>query len=224
MPSASLSFFVGANMDPVAWLLLLALSMAPPEKAKSFPGYAETVEQRTARYASIARDIAAVVDAAPPLPNLDRPQSAALLLALAAEETDLDLDADKGPCFHGVWQGRSWAWRCDGGRAVGLLQIHTHSTERAAMFADRPRVLRVGYRHLRRALGARCRYEDRLAVLASGCDHPRSVIGSRRVFALWHRAMLTAAPAWPTRGRLDAAVATMTATRHGARGDRCLAP
>jgi len=182
----------------VAWLLRLALDLAPIEKAHNFPGYEEQPWQRRDRYEHIVTAMARRVDIEPTLPQLTKAQSVALLLALAVEETELDLDADEGPCFRGLHQGRSWAWRCDGGLAVGIVQVHVPKPDQADFFAHRGRVLQLGYRQLRRALGARCRFEDRLAVLARGCQDARSVVGSRRVFALWTRALaLGPAPEWP---------------------------
>lgn len=183
----------------IAWLLRVALELAPYEKAPQFPGHEEQPWQRRDRVAQIAKAIALRVDLEPALDGLTKAQSAALVLALAVEETELALDADEGPCFRGVWQGRSWAWRCDGGLAVGVLQIHVPLRDRAEYFAHRGKVLAVGYRHLRRALLAKCRPDDRLAVLARGCRDARSVLGSRKVFALWRQALaMGPAPEWPT--------------------------
>lgn len=182
-------------MTPIAaWILQLALYLAPVDHARNFPGYEEQPWQRRDRYEHIARAIELRVAREPPLDGLTRAQSAALVLALAVEETELELDADEGPCY----RVGAFRWRCDSGLAVGILQVHVPAPERAAFFAHRGKVLAVGYRGLRRALLAKCRPDDRLAVLARGCRDTRSVLRSRLVFALYRRALaLAVVPEWP---------------------------
>jgi hypothetical protein len=183
----------------VEWLLALALQFAPPSQALRFPGYDETADATRVRYAAIAEDIVFVVQAHEPLPGLTRPESAAFVLAMAIGETGLALDADKGPCFRGRHLGRNYAARCDGGRAVGILQVQL-SAGRAEHFADRRKLLAVGLKALRGSLLAcwRLPVEERLAAYGSGsCSNDGGKAGSRKRFALFAQLLHAhSTPAW----------------------------
>ena len=180
----------------VEWLLALALQFAPPSQALRFPGYDETADAARLRYINIAEDIAAVVQAHEALPGLTRSESAAFVLAMSIGETALALDADKGPCFQGRHIGRNYAARCDGGRAVGVLQVQLRAG-RAEHFGDRRKLLTAGLKALRGSLWAcwRLPAQERLAAYGSGsCDNDGGKSGSRKRFALFGQ-ILNARPA-----------------------------
>jgi len=149
-----------------AWILLLLLWLAPPERyaaLPAYPGWAETVEQRTERYRAIATDIAAVVSDPQERPavggQVGRARSAALLVAVAFLESGFAPDADKGPCWRGL-DGRGP--RCDGGLAVSAWQIRIGAGKtpegwnREDLFADRRKAVRVALHLVRRSVNA-CR-------------------------------------------------------------------
>ena len=174
-------------MSVVEWLLALALQFAPPSQALQFPGYDESADAAKARYAAIATDIVSVVEAHDPLPGLTRVESAAFVLAMSVGETALALDADEGPCFRGRHLGRNYASRCDGGLAVGVLQVQLRSG-RAGHFSDRRKLLTAGLKALRGSLLAcwRLPVDERLAAYGSGsCDNEGGKAGSRKRFALF---------------------------------------
>lgn len=186
-------------MNPiVAWLTALALQLCPPAHAHQFPGHIETVEQATARYQSIAEDIYTVVDKAS-TKMFSKQRNAGFLLALAIGETELAHDADLGPCYR---EG-AHKHRCDGGRAVGILQVQPGSPERIKeLFADRKALLTVGLRAVVSSLGT-CRhlpFDERLAAYGAGnCENARARAGSKKRFATFERVMsLRAVPKdWP---------------------------
>lgn len=145
----------------VAWILALLVYAAPPERLAAEPGWEETAEQRSARYAEIAADIAAVTYA-PTAPVLyggprARAHTAALLVAVAVLESGLAADVDRGPCYRGR-DGRGP--RCDRGRSASCWQIRLEPGERtregwtqADLFADRRKAIRVALRLMRGSFG-----------------------------------------------------------------------
>jgi len=171
----------------IAWLLALMFAFAPPDKAWQAPSHPETVAQRKARYADIARDIAAVVKAAKPLPGLTRRQTAGLLLAVAIGESGLAADADLGPCYRARETGR-----CDGGLAVGLWQTWVPPVHQPVYWRDRQRAARLALQRLRLSMGA-CRRSApryRLAAYASGsCQSRAGRRGSASRWGLFVRLM-----------------------------------
>lgn len=170
-------------MNPiVAWLLALMLQFAPPGKAVEMPGFEETVEQRTARYQSIAEDIYTVVDRSQ-VHMLTRQQNAGLLLAVALGESELAKDTDVGPCFHGTFNGINYAHRCDGGKAVGIMQVQMPTQDAPLYFGDRKRLLAKALRGIAGSFGA-CRdlpFDERLAAYGAGkCDSDKGRAGSKK--------------------------------------------
>src|SRR5689334_6529165 len=101
-------------MTMAAWVFILICALAPPAKLAAlpaYPGWAETVEQRTARMQSIADDIAAVTT---------DPREMAVLVAIGHHESGWAPDVDNGPCYRGP---RNDSPRCDGGRAASPWQL-----------------------------------------------------------------------------------------------------
>ncbi len=172
-------------MTLVAWVLAALLHFAPVEKLPRFAGYEETPEQARARFASIAADIVAAVEANKG--TLSDRTEAALLAAVAIGESGLALDTDRGPCF----RKGAYRTRCDSGLAATIWQLQAVRWEgqdlRAKdLFADRPRAARIA---LRAALSSlhRCRHlpaEDRLAALGGSCKPSKSATARYR---LWQR-------------------------------------
>lgn len=140
------------------WLLALILTYRPD------PNPADA-----ARYASIAEDIAAVIDEIRP----PQPESLALTtLAIAIHESGLRAEVDDG--------------RVRGnGTDVCLMQIRTNKRRADELAADRRECLRVGMRIARGSLSA-CSsspWVDRLAAYASGrCDAGREA--SREIMGI----------------------------------------
>ena len=127
--------------------------LAPPERLAilpAFPGWAETVDQRTARYESIANDIAAVVLDPEEKPLYGGPQgrgqTAALIVAVAFMESGFAPDVDKGPCYRGK-DGKGL--RCDSGRSASIMQIMVgdgrtkDGWKKADLFQDRTKAVRA---------------------------------------------------------------------------------
>jgi hypothetical protein len=126
------------------WLLALILLYRPD------PAPADA-----ARYASIASDMAAVVEESGGSDSL-----ALTTLAIAIHESGLRAEVDDGR-------------ERGSGTDVCLMQIRTHKKRADQLAADRRECLRVGVRLARSSLAA-CRaqpWTDRLAAYASGrCD------------------------------------------------------
>jgi hypothetical protein len=168
-------------MNPiVSWLFAMMVAFAPPEKtskAYQFPGHEETVEQKTARYQSIAQDLYDVVydpDADPVYggPN-GRRRTALLMLAIAFHESGFAHDVDIGPCYRGR-DGQSA--RCDHGKSACVMQLHVgegttpEGYSQADLFADRKKCFRAALARIRSSLGE-CKHLDerhRLNAYASG--------------------------------------------------------
>lgn len=159
-----------------AWIFSLLVLLAPPERIAaqpSFPGWHETVEQLTARYQSIASDIAAVVETDAPLARgpRGREQTAAILVAVSWLESGWAPDVDASRCYRGR-SGRSK--RCDSGRAHTIYQMQFDDpAQRELARTDRRAATRTALARIRRSIAACSRYGDlaRLNAYASGrCD------------------------------------------------------
>lgn len=126
-----------------AWILSLMLALAPPAKLAalpSFPGWHETAEQRTARYMSIAEDIAAVTTS---------PREMAVLVAISFHESGWAPDVDKGPCWRGPSNDGP---RCDGGRSATIFQLQAAGDEDARfLFSHRREAAKRALSAMRRS-------------------------------------------------------------------------
>lgn len=165
-----------ASGDP---LLAAALAHSPPETAWQAPSHPETVEARSRRYRAIVADVRHAVARQPPIEGFTRQQTAMFVIGMALGETRLAADADVGECYRkGAYRGR-----CDGGRAVGILQVHIHPSERAYYFSHRRRLLARGLRGLRQSFNA-CRHlprPERLAAYGAGsCASAKGRAASRK--------------------------------------------
>lgn len=161
-----------------AWLV----QVAPPEKFALIPTYAEateTVEERTARYVEISRDIAHALE---PLPPKERKGAAELLVSIAWHESGLQKDVDLGPCA----PKRLKIGGCDGGRAKSLWQIQGRDEETKT----RVDAARMALRIARVSLSA-CKklpVEERLAIYASGtCVNKMGQKRSREIWSVLKR-------------------------------------
>ena len=155
-------------------VLQVMLVLSPPDRWTALPGHEETEAARHARYASIATDIAAT---APDLPD------AARLLAVAFHESGFAHDVDTGRCY----RGPGYEARCDGGRAVCLVQLQLPRRQRERARTDRRTCLELGLAGIKRSL-ATCRTATpphQYAGLSGSCS--RGLAGSRRIFALVRR-------------------------------------
>lgn len=168
-------------------VLTVMLALAPPGKARALPGHEETTEARTARYAAIARDIAAVGE--------DR-EGAALILGVAFHEGGFAHDLDEGQhCY----RGPGWERRCDSGRAVCAMQLQLPRKQAEAARTSRRVCFTLGLAAVRRSL-ATCSANTpphRYAGLSGSCS--RGLAGSRRIFAIHRRVvgLLAAATSSP---------------------------
>src|SRR5512147_2209962 len=125
-----------------AWILSLLVFLASPEHRAAlpaYPGWKETAQQRTARYESIAEDIAATTTS---------PREQALLVAVAYHESGFAPDVDLGPCYRGP---KNDSGRCDGGLAVSMWQIQAVGEDARELFADRRRAARRALAAMRRS-------------------------------------------------------------------------
>lgn len=166
------------------WLFGILALAAPLDRAspdREFPGFEETVDERSARYTSIAADLERFVFAEETKPVFAGPhgraRTAALLLSIAYHESGFAKDVDVGPCYRGK-SGKSS--RCDSGMSACLMQLHigdgktAEGWTQADLFADRTKCFAAGLRLVRGSFGA-CRalpLRHRLAAYASGsCAH-----------------------------------------------------
>lgn len=113
------------NATLIAWIVSLLSMLSPPDKVASvqrLPGWEETPEERTARYASIASDLHDVVfdPEESPLRDTTREETVRVLAAVAFHESGFAKDVDVGPCY----RGKGHELRCDSGRSVCLMQLH----------------------------------------------------------------------------------------------------
>ncbi len=161
------------------------VAMSPPERADTqqhFPGHAETSAERTARYRSIAADLAAVVEAESPVIG-GHTETAALLLAVVAHESGFARDVDIGPCH----TAGKWRDRCDRSKAVCLVQAQAGRKQNRVLQADRKACLRYGLDAIRKSL-ATCRGNapnTRLALLSGSCS--RGLDGAARIWRIYER-------------------------------------
>ena len=140
-------------------VLGVMMMLSPPERWTALPGHAETVDARAARYASIARDIAA---------EGATTEGAALLLAVTWHESGWAHDVDTGRCY----RGPGWEGRCDSGRAVCIAQLQVGRRDQEKARTDRRTCLRLGLQGIRRSL-ATCRTSapmHRFAGLSGSCS------------------------------------------------------
>jgi len=184
----------------VSWMVSLMTSFSPPDKAvkaQAWPGWEETVEERTARYRDIASDLYDTVYDPEFVPlyggEKGRALTAALTLAVAFHESGFSKDVDIGPCYRGK-DGKST--RCDSGRAYCMMQIQTVYSDNTTregwkgqeLFDDRKKCFTAGINALRRSIRS-CRSKGpdfQFAVYASGtCD--RGLKGSKELQALNRR-------------------------------------
>lgn len=181
-----------------AWFLAVMTALVPPTHATAaptYPGWAETVEARGARYTTIAWDAAIVIndEGERAGPGLDARHSGALALAVADHESLFAPDVDLGPCYRGPTN----AWpRCDHGESVSLWQVRAaNAEERDRYQRDRQAALREALRRMRRSLWL-CRHlprEERLALYASG-DCERGHQAAREIDAIYRRVLAMPVP------------------------------
>ena len=174
-------------------LHLVSLRFSPVEKAWQAPSHPESHSEMRRRYRSIARDICEAVKAQPAIEGFTKAGTARLTLAQAIGESNLAKDADRGPC----WRKAPYQARCDGGLAVGVLQVQLPQKHRDRGFADRPWLVSVALRGLRGSFGA-CRHlpvAERLALYASGsCKSAAGRRASRRRWKLIQRVLVWQPP------------------------------
>lgn len=173
----------------VTWLVAAMMAFAPPSGARKFPGWSETEAEARVRYQAIAEAIeAAALDVNGT--GLSDKSEAALLLALALEESALSQDVDVGPCYRGK-PGGGWWSRCDGGTSYSVWQLKAYTkadgsrVTGAMLQADRKLAARkalalaVGSLSMCRKLEAR----DRLSAYMRGT----CATGLRGAAARWDR-------------------------------------
>lgn len=173
----------------VTWLLAAMLAFAPPAKAKRFPGWEETEGEARARYLALAQAIEAAALASNGSGYSDKAE-AALLLALALEESDLARDVDVGPCY----RAGGWKARCDGGTSFSVWQLKAYrksdGTRVTGAMIQADRVL-AAKKALALALGSmgQCKKlpeADRLSAYVKGtCQEGHA--GSAKRVAKWRK-------------------------------------
>lgn len=182
----------------VAWGLSLINSFAPADRmaaAKQFPGWEETAEQKTARYTEIATDLYNVVydpEFKPFFPGKEgRARSYAMMLAIAYHESGFAHDVDVGPCYQGK---NDKIKRCDGGRAVCLMQVHVtwHGKTKEGFTKEdlrrRPNCFKAAANKIRQSLASCSKSipKHQLAAYGSGrCNVGLS--GSRSLWSMYNR-------------------------------------
>jgi hypothetical protein len=176
-------------MDLTTAAFAVIVGFSPPARAATqehFPGWAETVEERTARYGEIAAAAAAVVEKEAPVLG-SRRRTLLLLLAVVAHESGFSRDVDLGPCYRGRTKDSPLRKRCDEGKAFCLTQIQGHA-DGPSLFKDRQACLTAGLTQVRMSLKA-CAHlpeAERLAGLSGSCDRGRK--GARAIWAMYRRA------------------------------------
>lgn len=171
------------SLAAAALAVLLALSpLAAPRE--TLPGWSETTEQRSVRYASIAADIAAAAEEAcsDRGPGCRR-WSVAVLIGVSWHESGWapDVDSPLG-CYRGN-DGKGP--RCDGGRASTVFQLQGSQEERALWLSDRKAAAREALRRITRSWNV-CRAlpaEERFAAYAGG--NCTNVVGKKRARELY---------------------------------------
>lgn len=176
-------------MRPLAkWVFGALLRFAPVDGLPQVPTWEETSEQATARYATIAEDIATAAEDNTRAWLTDR-QEAALLIAIGIGESQLAKDVDKGPCY----LGPGFEARCDRGTSATLWQIKRGvlwEGERLTylqLFEDRGRAARIALWAARSSLWT-CRKLpelDRLSGLSGKCQTGHAA--ARAHYTRWGR-------------------------------------
>lgn len=183
-------------MSLSAWILATITWLSPPDAAAArpaFPGWTETAAERRTRYERIAADMDAVIAKRTIFGGpRSKGHTAALVLAIASHESGFAPDVDIGPCYPLRLNG---VQRCDGGRAVGLLQVWADEKvptpegwTKADLWADRQKVFAVGIRRASASL-KRCaenKPEHRLADYASG-SCKRGLDRAAEVWAIYRK-------------------------------------
>lgn len=174
------------------WAAAAMLSLVPYGVRRELPGWTETEPEMRARYAAIGEAVEAAALATKS--GLSDKSEAALLVALAMEESAFAPDVDKGPCYRGA-RGGPWWSRCDGGTSYSVWQV------KAFTRADGTRVTGVELQADRTTAAKRAlslavsslsmcqrlpESRDRLSAYIRGTcqgDHP----GSRKRTDLWRK-------------------------------------
>jgi len=184
------------------WLFELAMKAAPPKYAwrpPSGPHAKETPRQREARYRDIAYDIYRVTfhQGNKPIPGMSRLHTAGFLLGMAVGESGLAPDADLGPCYLKGMRGR----RCDGGRAVGILQVwiapHMQDLYWGNKGKNRWKLITKGLKQIGGSIGLchKLPVQERLAAYGAGtCESEVGQRVSRKRWKLISRILSCAKP------------------------------
>jgi len=133
----------------IAWIVAFMTIKAPIDQKTWFPAAQETVQEREARYATIAHDLAVVAFDSNEEPIFEGPdarsKTAALMMGIAFEESGFRKDIDFGVGSAG---------RGDHGRSVCLMQINVGPNrtrtynkvkKRFALPSDPKDELEIGY-------------------------------------------------------------------------------
>lgn len=173
----------------VSWILAVMLALVPPKGVRALPGWDESEDQAKARYQAIAEAIEAAALEANNTGLSDKSE-AALLVALALEESAFARDVDIGPCYRGK-RGGGWWSRCDAGTSYSVWQLKAFTNAEGVLVrgfdiqrdrkvaAKRALALAVGSLSSCRKLDAR----DRLSAYMKGS----CATGLRGAAARWDR-------------------------------------
>lgn len=175
------------------WAAAAMLALVPHGARRDLPGWSETAEEMQARYAAIGEAIEAAALASSS--GHSDQSEAALLVALAIEESALAPDVDRGPCYRGT-RGGPWWSRCDGGTSFSVWQVKAYTkadgsrVSGAELQADRTlaakRALSLAVSSLALCAKKVADPRDRLSAYIRGtcqADHA----GSRKRYDLWQR-------------------------------------
>lgn len=189
-----------SDLNPVElYLFQLAMKAAPPATAWRPPGGPhadETPHQRTLRYKSIATDIYQVVFAerTKTIAGMSRIATAGFLVGMAVGESSLAPDADLGPCYRGT---KALRHRCDGGLAVGILQVQMGKRYQKPFWDNRRKLIGRALRGLRGSFYV-CRKNplpERLAAYGAGsCESEKGKAASRKRWKLIQRVRAAVLP------------------------------
>ena len=162
--------------------LAAIVALSPPSApVETFPGWAETPQQRLTRYHAIADDVAGAVEEMVAAPGACgtleqcRARAVGLLLGIAWHESGFAPDVDAGQCYRGR-DGRGP--RCDSGRSHSMWQLRTGGEEAELFAHSRREAAKAALRKARRSLGAchRLPEDERLVAYAGGrCEYPHPV-------------------------------------------------
>lgn len=194
----------------VTWIFGLLTFLSPPAQTTCrLPGWEETVESRTQRYESIAKDLYEVIytekTKTPYGGKRGRAHTVALMVALAYMESGFMPDVDRGPCY----RGPGFRARCDGGLSATMWQIRigagttidtihgTPDLDQADLFRDRKAAIRAALHMVNRSFRAARMLgpEDRLNVYGSGRVGAGQAAGKARL-DLAHRLLVNRAVSW----------------------------